>query len=139
MSWRETWRATVESFLREVRDPEEPAAPDPVVAAIAAARAELVALERDHAAAESRVAAETEAAAVCARRREQSQRIGDSDTARIAGTFERRHAMRAAVLRRKCVVLQEELALARATLDDLLDYARVDASGLNARPPQGER
>ena len=46
MGWRETWRETVESFLREVRDPGEaagagersggPTAADSVVAAEAA-------------------------------------------------------------------------------------------------------
>ena len=140
MSWRDTWRATVESLLREVRDPDEGApAPDPVVTAIAAARAEIVTLERDQAAAQGRLETETDAAAVCERRRDQAQRIGDADTARIAGAFARRHAMRAAVLRRKCAVLEEELTLARATLVELLDYARVDAAGLTGRPPQAER
>ena len=140
MSWRDTWRATVESFLREVRDPDEgSAAPDPVVSAIATARAEIVTLERDQASAEGRLAAETDAAGVCERRREQAERIGDAATARIAGAFGRRHAMRAAVLRRKCAVLEEELTLARATLNELLDYARVDASGLNVREPRPER
>ena len=140
MSWRETWRATVESFLRELRDPDEgPPAPDPVVSAIAAARSEIVMLERDQAEAHNRLAAETDAAAVCERRREQAQRIGDADTARIAGAFARRHAMRAAVLRRKCAVLEEELTLARAALIELLDYARNDASAVSGRPPESER
>ena len=140
MSWRDTWRATVESFLREVREPDgEPTPPDPIVAAIAAARSEIVTLDRQLEASEARLVAETEAADVCERRREQAERIGDPDTARIASTFGRRHAMRAAVLRRKSAVLTEELTLARAALNELLDYARVDASGLSDRSPRAER
>lgn len=141
MSWRETWRETVESFLRELRDPDEAApavSPDPVVAAIAAARAEVAGVERELAAAEGRLAAETESAGVCERRREQAERIGDHDTARIAGSFGRRHTMRAAVLRRKCAVLEEELVVARAALNDLLDYARADTRGPTA-PSEPER
>ena len=142
MSWRDTWRATVESFLRELRDPDEaeaPATPDPVVAAIAAARAEVVAVERELAAAEARLAVETDSAGVCERRREQAERIGDQDTARIAGSVGRRHAMRAAVLRRKCAVLDEELVVARAALNDLLDLARADPDGPTARSERERR
>lgn len=136
MGWRETWRETVESFLREVRDPGEaeaasersggPTAADPVVAALAQARAEIAAAERELAAARAREAAEAEAAALCERRRSQAERIGDADTARIAESFRQRHAARAAVMTRKCEVLEDELALASASLNDLLDYARVE-------------
>jgi len=131
MSWRETWRETVESFLREVRDPDEPTARregDPVMAALAEARAEIAAAEQELARAESRAAAEAEAAEHCERRRAQALRIGDADTARVAETFRRRHAARAEVLGRKRVVLEDELSLAREALSDLLDYVRAAAA-----------
>lgn len=131
MSWRETWRETVESFLREVRDPgagpDEPTSADPVVAAVAQARAEIASAERELGAALTRHAAETDAALLCERRRRQAERIGDPDTARVAERFGQRHAARAEVLARKCAVLEDELALARTALNDLLDYARVEA------------
>ena len=130
MSWRDTWRETVESFLREVRDPEDPAripgASDPVMEALARARGEVLGLERELAATDARRVAEAESAAACERRRMQAERIGDAETARIAEAFRTRHATRADVLTRKHAVLEEELTLAQAELNDLLDYARVD-------------
>lgn len=128
MSWRETWRETVESFLREVRDPDEPRADaeDPLVAAIAAARREIGELERELAGVGMRLEREHHSAEACGRRREMAARIGDEETARIAERFARGHAARADVLRRKREVLGDELALARVVLNDLLDLARVE-------------
>ena len=139
MSWRETWRETVESFLREVRDPADPGAAipaaDPVAGAIAGARAELRELERQLEATRARLDGETEAAAMCERRRAQAERIGDADTARVAARFGRRHADRAEVLTRKAAVLGDELALARRSLAELLDLARAE-SGLSGGMPE---
>ena len=136
MSWRETWRETVESFLREVRDPDQPAPGpstlDPLAGAIAAARAEVRDLERDLAASRTRADAEAESAAVCERRRDQATRIGDEDTAQLAARFGRRHAERLAVTRRKCEVLEDELRLARTTLTELLDLARPASDDVRA-------
>jgi len=126
MSWRDTWRETVASFLREVRDPAAtPDEADPVVSAIAAARGEVAAVERELAGVEARHGHEEQAAAMCERRRTMAERIGDTDTATVAERFRRRHAERAALLSRKAAVLRDEVALARASLNDLLDYARA--------------
>ena len=131
MTWRETWRETVESFLREVRDPAAPAtgtpAADPLVAAIAGARAEVHAIERDLEVTRGRALAEEESVGVCDRRRVQAERIGDAATARVAERFGRRHVDRLAVMLRKCDVLEDELRIARTTLNELLDLARADA------------
>lgn len=128
MSWRETWRETVESFLREVRDPDEPAAgaEDPLVAAIGAARREIGELERELGGVGMRLEREQRSAQECERRREMAARIGDEETAQIADRFARGHAARADVLRRKHEVLADELALTRVVLNDLLDLARVE-------------
>ncbi|HEX6588258.1 MAG TPA: hypothetical protein VF039_04500 [Longimicrobiales bacterium] len=133
MSWRETWRATVASFLREVRDPAQPAssaAPDALVDAIAAARREVAALEHQIREVVERAAGEDEAAADCARRAAQARRIADHDTAVVADRFGGQHRARAEVLARKQVVLRDELGLARAALNGLLDLARPE--GLDA-------
>lgn len=127
MGWRETWRETVESFLREVRGPEGGSGrviDDPIVTAIAAAREETAELERELAAVSARFEHEERSAEECERRRELAERIDDSATAGIAARFARRHAERAAVLRRKRDVLRDELALARVALNDLLDLVR---------------
>jgi hypothetical protein len=134
MSWRETWRATVESFLREVRDPADPepgrTAADPVAGAIAGARTEVRDLEEELRVTRGRADAEAESVAVCERRKAQAERTGDGETARVAERFCRRHAERLAVLRRKAQVLEDELRLARATLNELLDLARPDGDGV---------
>ena len=128
MNWRDTWRATVDSFLRELRDPDEPSAEadDPLIAAIAAARRETGELERDLEAVSARLERELRSVEECERRQEMAARIGDHETAAIAGRFGRRHAARADVLRRKHDVLRDELVLARVVLHDLLDLARVE-------------
>ena len=129
MSWRDTWRETVESFLREVRDPDEPVraeAQDALVAGIAAARREVETLDRELAVVGGRAEREARSADDCVRRREMAARVGDRETADIAERFGRRHRERADVLKRKHDVLRDELALARAVLNDLLDLARAE-------------
>ncbi len=134
MGWRETWRETVESFLREVREPMLAGHADSVVGAIAAARAELETVEQELQVVEERRAHEQDAAALCARRQEQAERIGDRATADIAKRFRARHEEHAALLQRKEAVLREELTLASATLNELLDYVRVDATRRGDEP-----
>ena len=140
MSWRETWRATVESFLRELDgadDGMDARAPvDPIVSAIAGARAEVSSVERELASVAQRLAHEEQAAAMCERRRALAERIGDVDTAAVAERFRARHAARAAVLTRKRDVLRDELVLARSALNDLLDYARAEEP-LSGPPAEG--
>lgn len=133
MNWRETWRETVESFLREVRDPEGPrpgAADDPLVIAIAAARREVVALEQEVVAVGERAERERVLADDCVRREELARRIGDAETAAIAQRFGSRHRHRVDVLQRKHSVLGDELTLARAALNDLLDLVRGEPGPL---------
>lgn len=132
MSWRQTWRETVESFLREVRDPDDPGTAgggDALVAAIAAARQEGARLERELEATGRSAGEEAHAAEDCMRRHELALRIGDRETAAIAERFGRRHRERSEVLERKHDVLRDELALARAALNDLLDLARGEPRG----------
>jgi len=134
MGWRETWRATVESFLREVREPALSPGADAVLTAIAAARAELTTIEQELRTVGERLAEADAAAAVCARRQEMATRIGDGDTARLAQRFRERHEAHADVLRRKQQVLRDERALAAAALNELLDYARADATPPGEEP-----
>lgn len=128
MTWRETWRQTVESFMRELRGSEVDAAPaqDAVVRAIAEARAAVRLAERELLHVEERLARDEEAAEACRRRRELADRIGDAGTAAIAERFERRHRQRVELLRRKSAVLHDEHALARGELAELLELARGD-------------
>ena len=126
MSWRETWRETVESFRRELRGSAslEDGAADTLVRAVAEARSAAARVETELAHVEGRIASEEQAAAACARRRELAARIGDEGTAGVAERFERRHRQRLAVLRRKREVLSDEHALACRELAELLEAAR---------------
>ena len=147
MGWKETWRETVDSFVRELRGPDGAPAPDDagigvdgLARAIALARAEAGAVRHELERTELRLAEEERAAAVCVRRRELADRIGDSDTAAVAARFQHRHEERAALLRRKRDVLRDESALTRVELEELLDLARdVDGPiGADApAPPAG--
>lgn len=137
MGWRETWRETVESFVRELRGPGEPTdagADDALARAIADARAEVTAVERDLHATEDRLGEEESAAELCRRRRELAERIGDRDTAAVAARFERRHEERAALLRRKRDVLHDERGLARTELNELLDFVRGEDAATGVQP-----
>lgn len=135
MGWRETWRETVESFLRELRADEvggAAGAEDPAVRAVAAARAESAVIERELHRVADRLAEEEAAAGVCRRRRQLAERIGDTDTATIAARFQHRHEERAALLRRKGDLLRDERALAHIELDELMELMRtlaVDPAG----------
>ena len=129
MGWRETWRETMESFVRELRaDDGDAGLPgdDPVVRAVAGARAELTAVERELSRTVERLDHEEAAAAVCARRREMADRIGDASTATVAARFQHRHEERAALLRRKRDVLRDERALARIALEELGELLRAE-------------
>lgn len=134
MSWRETWRETVESFLRELHGLEADTGPveDPLVRAIAASRAAAGSIEREIVRTRERLDEESAAVEMCARRRELAERIRDVDTAAVAGRFERRHLERAELLRRRSEVLRDELALARRELGELLELARAEASNEGA-------
>lgn len=143
MTWRDTWRETVESFMRELHGVEASPAPpgDAVVRAIANARTAAAVVERELRRTEERLAAEEEAVAVCRRRQELAERIGDRDTAGVAERFGRRHAERVAVLRRKREVLRDEHALARQELSELVELARaeVEEADVDAHPDAEER
>ncbi len=60
--------------------------------------------------------------------------IGDEETTRLAAQYEERHASRIAVLERKLLAQQEELALADAEVSEMTAAYRQAASGLPGAP-----
>lgn len=132
MNWQRTWKDTVESFLRGLHgaDGVEGSAergraePDLLMDAVAAARGEAAAVETELRATESALASEEAGVADCVRRAELADRIGDTETVRIARRFEERHQRRVDLLRRKRAVLADERALCQRELDELIELLR---------------
>lgn len=134
--WTRTWRATVESFLRELRGTDADARIDAMADAIAEVSDRLRDVENQLDDARDRLEEEEAGAADCRRRETMARRIGDEETARVAQRFGRGHEERAGVLRRKREILHEEVALLRRDLDEMLTTYRSEAA---RDEPQGAR
>jgi hypothetical protein len=81
----------------------------------------------------ARLAAERGELDTVRRRGKLAADIDDRETVRIAEQYERKHAERVAVLEKKLVAQQEELALAEHEIDDMT--AQLRAAHVGAVPP----
>ena len=81
----------------------------------------------------ARLAAERAELDTVRRRGKLAADIDDRETVRIAAQYERKHAERAAVLEKKLVAQQEELALAENEIDAMT--AQLRAAHVGAVPP----
>ncbi|MDQ4080266.1 MAG: hypothetical protein M3125_05855 [Gemmatimonadota bacterium] len=81
----------------------------------------------------ARLAAERAELDTVRRRGKLAADIDDRETVRIAEQYERKHADRVAVLERKLVAQQEELALAEHEIDEMT--AQLRAAHVGAVPP----
>lgn len=123
-AWIRAWKDAVENFRREL-DPElyGPAShrmTDAMRRDIATARHALHRVERELDTTRRDLARELENEENCRRREQLARGIDDLETAHIAAEYARRHAERAAVLRRKVDVLTAERDLLRRDLDAML-------------------
>ena len=113
--WKKAWEQAVANFQRELNLEDQP----PGLRAsgmrrdLAAAQRALDRLQADITSSRSELTREEESVATCERRAAMAAKIGDAETVRIAQEYGRRHSERAAILRRKVEVLQDELAMRR--------------------------
>lgn len=136
----DAFRQAVENFKSELNRDQVPEAVDRLVTAM---RKELQATneEVDRLKEEIRTTLQTseeerKEAATCKRRQELAQKIGDEDTAEVAGEFADKHERRARVLERKALALQEELELRQGELQEMeatVREAEIRRSDLSAR------
>jgi hypothetical protein len=139
--WKKAWQEAVDNFERELEAPDEDFA-RPADRATAmrrdlnAAQAALGRLESDLAQARKDLTAEEESEQTARRRAEQAERIDDADTVRIALQFADRHTHRAAILRRKVEVLQDELVMRREELAGMEEQAAAEIAEMPPAPPK---
>lgn len=128
--WKYAWQQAVENFERELDDPDERVSPNQRAAAmrrdLAAARAALNRLDADLGQARKDLAGEEESGETARRRAEMAERVNDADTVRIAQEFAARHVYRAAILRRKVEVFQDELTMRREELVTMEEHAAAE-------------
>ncbi|MBW3534560.1 MAG: hypothetical protein KY453_04995 [Gemmatimonadetes bacterium] len=121
---RDAFREAVDNFKRELNRDQVPEAVDRLLAGMrdeaADARARVKRLEDDLAETRSRAGREKEEESTCRRREALAKRIGDEDTARLAGEYAAKHGRRREVLEGKVEALERELELGRAEFDEML-------------------
>lgn len=127
--FRKAWRQAVDNFWRELEG-EGDVSPSGY-REVAAARNQLDRLDREIDECRSRLKAEREQLEVCLRRQRMAERIGDGETARVAGEYAARHSEVAAVLERKLEALEAERSLCRR---DLGEMERALQNGARQRP-----
>ena len=139
--WKRAWDQAVQNFERELQaNDNDFASPSQRAHAMRrdlnAARTALNRLQSDLAQARKDLAAEEESEQTARRRAEMAQRIDDGATVRIAAEFAERHAQRAAILRRKVEVLQDELGMRQEELGDMEKLAAAELQeSSRAEPP----
>ncbi len=129
--WKKAWDQAVANFERELRGADHP----PELASrrassmrrdLDAAHRALERLQADLTSSRHELATEDESMATCERRAAMAEKIGDVETARIAHEYGHRHAERAAILRRKVEVLQDELVMREEELTVMESQAAVE-------------
>ncbi len=126
---RAAFREAVENFRAELDRGQIPETVDGLLAGMyreaTDAKAYVGKLEKDLATARARAEREAGEAEVCRRRRKQAERIGDEETARVAGEFAEKHAERARVLGGKAEAILRELEVCRSDLDAMLEQIKA--------------
>lgn len=121
---RDAFREAVDNFKRELNRDQVPEAVDRLLAGMrdeaAGAKARVKRLEDELAEIRSRAEGEKDEEARCRRREAMARRIGDEDTARVAGEYAAKHGRRREVLEEKAAAVARELELGRAEFDEML-------------------
>lgn len=120
---RQAFRQAVENFKEELNRDQVTDAVDGLLRTmgqeVVDARTYLKRLEEDMREALQRAEVETKEATTCRRREELAEEIEDSETARVAREFAKKHEKRAAILQRKVAALGEEIELRKAEVAEM--------------------
>jgi hypothetical protein len=135
--WKKAWEQAVSNFQRELADEDQPGdAPGHRAASmrrdLANAKRALERLHGDLVSSRQELSAEEEQLVTCERRAAMAEKIGDAETARIATEFATKHTDRAAILRRKVEVLQDELAMRQEELGVMEKQAESEFAEIRA-------
>ena len=131
--WKKAWEQAVANFQRELEERDD--VPGSHRASrmrhdLEHARRALERLHGDLTMSRRELAGEEEQIQTCERRAAMAGKIGDEETARIALDYARRHGERAAILRRKVDVLQDELSMRQDELQVMEDQAAKEFAEL---------
>lgn len=136
---RRAFREAVDNFNRELDRDAVPEAVEGLLKGMekeaVAAKSGLESLKQELEVTRNRAAAEKREAEVCRRREELARKIGDAETAEIAGRFRKKHERRCQVLIEKGDALRSEVRLRESEFSEMLDQireARVRRSSLEA-------
>ncbi len=136
---RDAFREAVKNFKRELDRDHIPETVDRLLAGMRDEAADALAhvrrLEEDLEKSRGALAREKEGEATCRRREEMAKKIGDEETARVAAEYHEKHARRVVVLQRKVEALEQERALGKAEVEEMLvriKEASRDRDGLAA-------
>lgn len=125
---REAFREAVENFKTELQRDEIPAAADRLLRAmegeLVRVRSDLKGLEEELVQVNKRAEQEEAEARTCLRREEMAQRIDDEETVEVARRYARRHLRLKDVLVEKSRVLQREITVRRAEVEEMQDQLR---------------
>ncbi len=136
---RRAFREAVDNFNRELDRDAVPEAVEGLLKGMereaVAAKSGLESLKQELEVTRKRAATEKREAEVCRRREELARRIGDAETAEIAGKFGEKHERRYQVLNEKGDAIQAEVRLRESEFRDMLKQigeARERRSSLEA-------
>ncbi len=146
--FRRAWREAVDNFWRELEGDAAESGARGVYREVAGVRNQLGELDDAIAETGQRLKHELEQVESCARRERLARKIGDEETARIAGEYRGRHQERADVLLRKVEALEAERRLCLRDLGEMEralqdrvpadDLDEIDEIDLNRHPRERE-
>lgn len=125
---RRAFREAVDNFNRELDRDAVPEAVEGLLKGMekeaVAAKSGLESLKQELEVTRKRAAAERREAEVCRRREELARKIGDAETAEIAGKFGEKHERRCQVLKEKGDAIQAEVRLRESEFSEMLSQIR---------------
>jgi hypothetical protein len=121
---RNAFREAVDNFNKELNRDEVPEVVDGLLKQmqeeVTDAKAQLYTLEEQIKKAIQLSEMEEKEALTCRRREEMAKKIGDEETARVAGEFAEKHDRRREIQARKALALKEELEQKRGEVEDMM-------------------
>lgn len=121
---KQAFREAVDNFKDELDRDRIPENVDQLVAAmyeeVTDAKSYVRRLEEDIQKALRAAEAEKKEVATCRRRQGMAEKIGDEETARVAGEFAEKHEKRQQVLEQKALAMKEEMEVRKAEVEEML-------------------
>lgn len=137
---RQAFREAVDNFKEELNRDEVSGTVDRLlqgmVTEVTDAKARLKSVEADLETTRLRVAAEEDQVATMERRQRMALEIGDDETAGLAAEFLARHSHRLEIFRKKGAALEQEAALLRSEVSEMMEKlqeARASRASLSAQ------